>query len=71
MTVPVPKDYTRSSFTEVTQTATFTIELTDPCLDTTLDSFTIDDVVIYALTDPQSRSIPLNTPDEVSRNYGS
>lgn len=39
----VPDDYTRTTFIELTRQASIPIAATDPCADTTLDSFTIDD----------------------------
>ena len=65
----VADDYTRTTFTELTRTASLPITATDPCTDTTLDSFTIDDVSLSVDGGQETRPFA-NIADEKSRLNG-
>ena len=66
--VTQPDDYTRSTFTDVTQSETFTVEILDPCLNTVLDTLTAGDM--YYLVEGTAITQKLPMGDSVSTLFG-
>lgn len=66
----VPADYTYSSFSPIKKSTTFTIIVEDPCEQTVLDDFQIEDVFLSVKGLKVSRDLPLQVPDSVSKQFG-
>ena len=63
-----PDDYSRATYTDVTQSETFTVDILDPCLNTVLNTLTASNMFYLVEGEAISQKLPMG--DSVSTAFG-
>ena len=65
----MPEDYTKSSYSTMTVSMSFNLELIDPCPESSMVPFEIEDMERFVNQPELTRIIVTDVPDTVSLNY--